>query len=92
MPLAPGSIRDAIITYLRQAGSDASLAEVSAAVAAKLGTVPASSIRSYLNLNVPGTFVRTEKGRSGWRRAATPRRRPRCPAPCSAAAMPASTT
>jgi DNA modification methylase len=32
-------------------------------VARELGEVPASSVRSYLNLNCPGRFIRTGKGR-----------------------------
>ena len=63
MSLAPGNIRDAITNYLSSIPGDASLAEISAAVSARLGAVSASSIRSYLNLNVPGIFVRPERGR-----------------------------
>lgn len=63
MTFAPGSIRDAVARYLETISGDASLAEISAAVAARLGTVPASSVRSYLNLNAPGTFTRMGRGR-----------------------------
>jgi site-specific DNA-methyltransferase (adenine-specific) len=59
---APGIIRDAIITYLT-AAENASLAEIRAAVSTQLGdAVPASSIRSYLNLNTPDLFERTSRG------------------------------
>jgi hypothetical protein len=61
MARAPGTIRDAIIQYLSAAES-ASLAEIRDAVTKQLGNVPASSVRSYLNLNVPKTFERTSRG------------------------------
>ena len=63
MTVAPGLIRDSIVEYLSTVGMDASLLEINAAVAAKLGNVPPSSIRSYLNLNIPDTFARTGRGR-----------------------------
>ena len=44
-------------------GGDASLGEISAAVAARVGEIPPSSVRSYLNLNVPNVFERTGRGR-----------------------------
>jgi DNA modification methylase len=59
---APGLIRDSIVSYLAAAES-ASLAEIQQAVAARLGQVPASSVRSYLNLNTPDLFERTAPGR-----------------------------
>ncbi len=59
---APGTIRDSIVTYLTAAES-ASVAEIRQAVAAHLGDeVPASSVRSYLNLNTPELFERTSRG------------------------------
>ncbi len=64
MARAPGTIRDAILAYLSEvAGREASVRDIRAAVAKKLGNVPASSIRSYLNLNVPDQFERTGRGR-----------------------------
>jgi site-specific DNA-methyltransferase (adenine-specific) len=63
MTLAPGHVRDSILHYLQSVGGDASLEEIRQAVAADLGAVPASSVRSYLNLNTPGLFVRTARGR-----------------------------
>lgn len=69
MSVAPGSVRDAIIDYLALLGSDASLSDIQDAVCQRLGVIPQSSIRSYLNLNVPGTFLRTGRGR--YRLAAT---------------------
>ncbi len=64
MARAPGTIRDAIISYLSQAEeTEASVRDISAAVSNKLGKVSASSVRSYLNLNVPEIFERTDRGR-----------------------------
>jgi hypothetical protein len=63
MPVAPGSIRDAIGDALDALGGEASLAEIGRAVSAQLGAVSPSSVRSYLRLNVPETFVRTGRGR-----------------------------
>src|SRR4051794_28194954 len=63
MSKAPGSIRDSICDYLRAIGGEASLAEISHAVIAQMGTTSPSSVRSYLNLNVNKTFERTSRGR-----------------------------
>jgi site-specific DNA-methyltransferase (adenine-specific) len=63
MSIAPGRIRDSILTYLQVRGGDASLAEISGALFEELGSVPASSIRSYLNANTPAIFTRTGLGR-----------------------------
>lgn len=63
MTRAPGTIRDSIVAYLSTLGGEASVADINRAVAAKLGKTSASSIRSYLNLNVPGIFERTKRGR-----------------------------
>jgi hypothetical protein len=63
MARSPGSIRDAILHYLSEIDSDATLDEISKAVTARLGDVPPSSVRSYLNLNVPSIFERTGRGR-----------------------------
>ncbi len=62
MSMAPGSIRDAITSYLATAHGEASLKEITTAVEARLGHVSKSSIRSYLNLNVPKTFERVGRG------------------------------
>ncbi len=59
---APGLVRDSIVTYLTAAES-ASIAEIHEAVAARIGDVPASSVRSYLNINTPDLFERTARGR-----------------------------
>src|ERR1700722_12406635 len=62
MAHAPGIIRDSIINYLSAAGSAASVAEIRTAVAHQVGSVAASSVRSYLNLNTPDIFERTGRG------------------------------
>jgi hypothetical protein len=62
VPVAPGMVCDSIVNYLSTLGSDAALKDINAAVAAKVGKVSPSSIRSYLNLNVPDLFERTERG------------------------------
>jgi site-specific DNA-methyltransferase (adenine-specific) len=59
---APGLVRDSIVSYLTAAES-ASIAEIREAVAARIGDVPASSVRSYLNINTPELFERTGRGR-----------------------------
>jgi DNA modification methylase len=59
--VAPGVIRDSIVSYLSAAES-ASIAEIQQAVVVRLGDVPASSVRSYLNLNTPDLFERTARG------------------------------
>jgi DNA modification methylase len=58
----PGEVRDAIIEVLMAEPEGATAANVRAAVAARIGDVPASSIRSYLQLNTPGMFVRSDRG------------------------------
>jgi site-specific DNA-methyltransferase (adenine-specific) len=58
---ARGLVRYSIIAYLTAAES-ASIAEIQRAVAARLGGVPASSVRSYLNINTPEMFERTARG------------------------------
>ncbi len=63
MSFAPGTVRDSIVNYLSTLGGDAAMKDISAAVAARMGKVSPSSIRSYLNLNVPDLFERTERGR-----------------------------
>ncbi|MFI4982678.1 MAG: site-specific DNA-methyltransferase, partial [Nevskiales bacterium] len=60
--VAPDLVRDSIVSYLTAAES-APLAEILQAAAARLGDVPASSVRSYLNLNTPDLFERTARGR-----------------------------
>lgn len=60
---APGRIRDAITEVFRSASAEPlSLVEIELGVIDMLGSVPPSSIRSYLNLNTPGIFERTKRG------------------------------
>jgi hypothetical protein len=73
VPLAPGAIRDSIINYLSTLNADAALPDIMEAVAAKMGKVSPSSVRSYLNLNVPDLFERTERGRYRLREAGAPK-------------------
>jgi site-specific DNA-methyltransferase (adenine-specific) len=62
MARAPGSIRDAIMAYLAERETGASVSEIREGIEKQLGKVPASSVRSYLNLNVPEKFERTSRG------------------------------
>jgi site-specific DNA-methyltransferase (adenine-specific) len=63
MSLPPGLIRDAVTRYLVTLAGEATLAEITAAVSARLGEVSPSSVRSSLNLHVPEVFLRTGRGR-----------------------------
>lgn len=63
MGRAPGEIRDSIIDYLSSFGGEASSKEIEEAVTRRLGETASSSVRSYLNLNVPDVFERTGRGR-----------------------------
>ncbi len=58
-----GAVRDSIIDFLTAIDREASLEEINAAVKLSLGNVSPSSIRSYLNLNVPEVFSRTARGK-----------------------------
>jgi site-specific DNA-methyltransferase (adenine-specific) len=63
MSIPPGVVRDSIINFLSAVSHDASTEEITAAVRGHIGDVPSSSVRSYLNLNTPTTFIRTGRGR-----------------------------
>lgn len=58
----PGRIRDTITDFLKGCEDSASVREIESVVTRRLGAVPASSIRSYLGLNTPKMFERTERG------------------------------
>lgn len=61
----PGEVRDAIERALADAGGPLHVKEIHAAVADRLGgTVSASSVRSYLNLNAGDgkSFERVRRG------------------------------
>jgi site-specific DNA-methyltransferase (adenine-specific) len=57
----PGQVRDAILDVLMAYPKGASVQEIEKGVIARIGTVASSSIRSYLRLNTPGFFIRTER-------------------------------
>src|SRR6266699_1090108 len=59
----PGEVRDAIFDFLREAGREASVAEIRQAVAEKFkGELAPSSVRSYLRLNTPSDFESPSEG------------------------------
>ena len=64
MAVRPGQVRDAIIAYLTtNKKTGAKVADIHAAVNEAIGAeVPASSVRSYLNINTPGIFERVAVG------------------------------
>lgn len=57
----PGEVRDAIVQVLGTCPEGASVHEITQQVIRLIGEVPASSIRSYLQLNTPTLFARTER-------------------------------
>ena len=59
---APGRVRDAIIQVMKLASSGLSAKQIVERVTTVSGPVPESSIRSYLSLNTPHTFVRESRG------------------------------
>ncbi len=62
MKHAPGVVRDSILQTLSARPSGASAAEITRAVSDKLGETSPSSVRSYLQLNTPRYFVRSDRG------------------------------
>lgn len=71
---APGRVRDAILQVMSLSSKPLSVSEVESRVCQVLGDTPASSIRSYLNLNTPDLFVRETRGLYRVRPAALPGR------------------
>ena len=67
MRKSPGNVRDSILDYLATMDS-ASIAEIYDAVEMHIGQVSPSSVRSYLNLNVPERIERLDRGRYRLRR------------------------
>lgn len=57
----PGEVRDAIIEALMARQQGATVKQICADVTQRIGEVPSSSIRSYLLLNTPGLFARSER-------------------------------
>lgn len=59
----PGAVRDSILRSFEGKKEPQTVAEIHTAVVADIGApVSPSSVRSYLNLNTPGLFVRTDRG------------------------------
>ena len=58
----PGRVRDAILRVLTDAGEPMSVKDIENRVARIIGPTPQSSVRSYLNLNTPQSFVREGRG------------------------------
>lgn len=57
----PGEVRDAIVSVLKARPRGASVSEITHQVRSLIGGVPASSIRSYLQLNTPELFARMDR-------------------------------
>lgn len=57
----PGEVRDAIVRILETRPRGATVAEITNHVSTLIGPVPASSVRSYLNLNTPSLFARIDR-------------------------------
>jgi DNA modification methylase len=71
----PGEVRDAIVQVLEDAPSGASIRHISEEVTRLIGEVSASSVRSYLRLNTPEVFARTERAQyalAGFEQSAAP--------------------
>jgi site-specific DNA-methyltransferase (adenine-specific) len=58
----PGAVRDAIIDALAYRTHGATVAEITREVSQRIGSTPASSIRSYLRLNTPKLFAKVDRG------------------------------
>lgn len=60
---SPGAVRDSILEAFKDHKGEMNIAEVKSAVEKSLGSpVASSSVRSYLNINTPGQFIRTGRG------------------------------
>ena len=68
---SPGRVRDAILSVMGLTSRALSTKEIEARVSKVLGPTPASSVRSYLRLNTPATFVRETRGSYAVRRSRT---------------------
>ena len=62
MKQMPGAVRDSIFRALSARPKGAAVKDIVEAVNDTLGPTPASSIRSYLNLNTGRYFVRSDRG------------------------------
>ena len=59
----PGEVRDAIVAVLERKPDGANVTEIVSGVKGLLDEAAPSSVRSYLRLNTPSVFRRTERGR-----------------------------
>ena len=59
---APGRVRDGILQVMTLTSKALSIKEISERVCQVVGPTRESSIRSYLRLNTPKTFIREERG------------------------------
>jgi site-specific DNA-methyltransferase (adenine-specific) len=55
-------VRDAILETLAYRSGGATVAEITEGVSQRIGSTPASSIRSYLRLNTPKLFTKVDRG------------------------------
>ena len=62
MRSAPGRVRDAILQILGNIPEGLPVRQIEERVVQAIGPTPGSSVRSYLRLNTPGTFVREQRG------------------------------
>ena len=62
MKQQPGAVRDSIVRALSARPEGASLRDIQQAVSDNLGVTSPSSVRSYLQLNTPRYFVRSDRG------------------------------
>ena len=73
----PGMVRDAIVQVLEGRQNGASVQEITSGVIELIGDVPPSSVRSYLRLNTPALFARTDRAQytlNGFEEASRPAR------------------
>jgi len=59
---SPGHVRDAVVTAMSLTARPMTIKEIETRVEEIAGPTPSSSIRSYLRLNTPATFVRESRG------------------------------
>ena len=62
MRSAPGRVRDAILQVLGNTPEGLPVRQIEERVVQAIGPTPTSSVRSYLRLNTPATFVREQRG------------------------------
>lgn len=68
---APGRVRDAILQVLSLSSKPLSIKQIQERVSQVIGPTPTSSVRSYLRLNTPKSFVRQDWGVYSVRRGGT---------------------